>query len=220
MVASEIGWLSEQPAPFRELVLDRCELRKMPVGQRLYSLGDPPGGIYGMVEGFADVLLASGPFPPQLVYIARAGWWVGEAAAVTASERRVEVRARTNVEILHLPARELQVIETLDTRTWRYFARLTVSHMDNALMLASTLVRGDVRSKIINTLIRLAGPIRTIDAETFVPCTQHELGEIAGLSRNSVGPCLKRLERDGLVSRRVYGQIGYNPVRLARSLAT
>jgi len=44
------------------------------------------------------------------------------------------------------------------------------------------------------------------------------LGEMAGLSRNSVGPVLKQLEREALVARRTRGEIAFNPVRLAHTL--
>lgn len=37
---------------------------------------------------------------------------------------------------------------------------------------------------------------------------------MVGLSRNSVGPTLKALEQEGLISRHNYGEIAYNPVRL------
>lgn len=67
------GWLADQDEVFQDLWLDACELRRVAKGNRLYSLGDPPGGIYGLAEGFADIFLAASPLPPFLVHIARPG---------------------------------------------------------------------------------------------------------------------------------------------------
>jgi CRP-like cAMP-binding protein len=209
------GWLAGQPEPFRRAWLEVCELRTVPRGIHLYSLDDPPGGVYGLAEGFADVLMASGYQSPFLGHIARPGWWVGEAAAVTGSPRRVEIRARTAIQVCYVSLQDIEELESRFPRLWRSLAQMTVTHLDNALMLASCLVKGDARTKIASTLIRLAGPDMCEDTEISIPCSQHELGEMAGLSRNSAGPALRGLERDGLISRDVYGWTSFNPMRLA-----
>ena len=212
------GWLAAQPEPFRSAWIAIAEFRAVPRGERLYSLGDPPGGVYGIAEGFADVLVASGYLPPVLGHIARPGWWVGEAAAITGSPRRVEIRARTDLRVCYVSPQDLEELERQFPRLWRALAQLTVLHLDDALMYASALVKGDARTKIASTLIRLAGPEMNFDAEVSVPCSQQDLGEMAGLSRNSAGPALRALARDGLVAGDVYGQITFNPVRLARTM--
>ncbi|MDK3074688.1 Crp/Fnr family transcriptional regulator [Sedimentitalea sp. JM2-8] len=209
------GWLAAQPEPFRRAWLEVGELRTVPRGIHLYSLGDPPGGIYGLAEGFADVLVASGYQSPFLGHIARPGWWVGEAAAVTGSPRRVEIRARTEMQVCYVSLQDIEELESRFPRLWRSLAQMTVTHLDNALMLASCLVKGDARTKIAGTLIRLAGSDMREDADISVPCSQQELGEMAGLSRNSAGPALRGLERDRLIARETYGWISFNPVRLA-----
>lgn len=211
------GWLAAQPEAFREAWLAVAEARPLRRGERLYSLGDPPGGIYGIAHGFADVLMASGYVTPVLAHIARPGWWVGEAAAVTGSPRRVEICARTDVKVLYIPPQALDVLEPRFPYLWRALAQLTVLHLDNAMMYAAALLKGDATARIASTLVRLAGPEMACDADIAIPCTQHDLGEMAGLSRNSAGPAVKRLEGAGLVSRAVCGEIRFNPVRLAHA---
>lgn len=218
-ILTDLGWLAAQPEAFRDRWLEACEYRRLRAGEHLYSLGDPPGGIYGLAEGFIDVLLTATPFPPSLAYIARPGWWVGEGAAVTDTPRRVEVRARTDLGILYLDPQRLKQLTETDPQVWRALGQLTVTHLDNALMLASSLVKGDARVKILTTLVRLAGAVRSRDAVISIPCSQQELGEMVGLSRNSVGPVLRKLEGEGLISREVYGEVAYNPVRLDAALS-
>ncbi len=212
-----LGWLSRQPGAFRDRLLRRCDLRAYAVGDSLYGLDDPPGGIFGLVDGFVDVVLGFGPFTPFLAYIGRPGWWVGEAAAVTGTPRRAEVHARTAVQALYLPADQLAKLTTEDPEAWRSLAQLSVDHLDNALLLASTLNHGGVREKVLATLWRLSGAERETDGPIDLPCMQSEIAEMSGLSRNSVGPAMRRLTREGLIEAE-RGRIRYNPVRIREAL--
>ena len=78
--AVPIGWLAGQPVAFRDALLEAGDVRVMSPGSSIYGLGDPPGGLYGLVEGLVDVLIAPGAWTPMLVHVATPGWWVGEAA--------------------------------------------------------------------------------------------------------------------------------------------
>jgi CRP/FNR family cyclic AMP-dependent transcriptional regulator len=215
--AEQVGWLAEQPARFRAGVLKRCRLRPLQVGTPLYVLGDPPGGVWGLVDGFVDVLLAVGPGSPFLVHIGRPGWWVGEAAAATRTTRRVDVRARTAVHALYLSPKALSELAEEDASAWRCFATLSVAHLDNALSLAVALAPGSVRSKVLATLIRLAGPPVQVDDVVELPCKQSEIAEMTGLTRNSVGPVMRQLIAEGLIEAR-RNRISYNPTRIKRAM--
>lgn len=212
------GWLAAQPEPFRNAWMEVSEFRSVSRGDRLYSLGDPTGGVYGIAEGFADVMAASGYEPPVLGHIARPGWWVGEAAAVTGSPRRVEIRARTDLRVCYVSLQRLEELEEVFPVMWRLLAQLTVLHLDNALMYAASLLKGDARTKLASTLVRLAGPEMLYDADISIPCSQQDLGEMSGLSRNSIGPAFRDLERDGLIRREAYGSVTFNPMKLAKMM--
>jgi CRP/FNR family cyclic AMP-dependent transcriptional regulator len=148
---SEIGWLSRQPPGFREALLDRCVLRA-------YA----PGGVYGVAEGFVDAYVASGVGPPFLGFIGSSGWWAGEAAAITRTHRRAELRARSATDAFYLSMPKFQELTVADPRAFRSFSVLTVTHMDNAFMLASTLAASDTRSRKVSrlTLATTFGKVR------------------------------------------------------------
>lgn len=119
--------------------------------------------------------------------------------------------------ICYLSPQDIESLEPHSPRLWRALGQLSVLNLDNALMYASALLKGDATMKITSTLVRLAGPDMASDAVISLPCSQQELGEMAGLSRNSVGPAIRELERAGLLSRDVYGEIAFNPPRLAQA---
>lgn len=216
-LVTKFGWLSRQPTAFRDSLLNRCKLRAFDTGQKLYGLDDRPGGVFGLAEGYVDVLLASGSSSPFLCFIGGPGWWVGEAAAGTGTSRRVEICARTAALAFELPASEFGRITAENPEAWRCFAELTVDHMDNALMLASTMAAENIHDRVASTLYRLAGAYRASDETIELPCTQREIAEMAGLSRNSVGPVMRTLANARLVH---YGRgrVSFNPVHLCRLL--
>lgn len=214
---SRVGWAAGLPDSLRQELFAACELRLLPAGAHVFGLDGPTGGVWGLGAGYANILIGAGPFPPVLAFIAQPGWWAGEAALLTGTRRRAEIVARTDAKLLYLsPARQAE-LEKRHPDIWRHLARITVEHLDNALLLAATLGRGDPRSKVLATLIRLAGPYQAVDAETAFPCSQQDLAELTALSRNSVGPALRDLEREGLVRRPAWGEIAFNPVILART---
>lgn len=116
-----------------------------------------------------------------------------------------------------MPAARFQELTAKDPRTFRNFAELTVSHLDNALLLASALAVTDSRSRIALTLYRLAWSFREIADRFELPCTQSEIAEMAGLSRNSAGPILRRMATEGLIQIG-RNQVRYDPVHLRRAL--
>mgnify|MGYP003860073455 CR=1 FL=1 len=217
VVMRRTGWLSRQPAWFRDRVLDLCETRTYQVGEKLYGLDDRTGGMFGIVEGFVDVILGVGPFPPFLAFVGRPGWWVGEAAAMTNTNRRSEVHARTPAQALYLSAERMVTLTTDDPEAWRRFAQLSVDHMDNALLLAATLNHANLRERVLATLWRLSGPESQSDEMIELPCMQTEIAELAGLSRNSVGPIMRRLVDEGLIEMQ-RRRLRYRPMMVRKAL--
>ncbi len=174
--------------------------------------------MFCLTDGLLDVLLSAGPFPPFLACIARPGWWAGEAGVATGTPRPADLRARSDVEALYLSRASLDRLSTEEPGLWRGLTGITVSHLDNVIMLAATLACGDVRGRVAMTLCRLAGPDPQSDEDASVTCSHRELAEMAGLSRNSVGPAIKQMERAGLVHQE-YVRIRFNPARLYASLS-
>lgn len=213
------GWLSRQPEAFRNRVAAQCNLRFLKAGERLTSLDDPPGGIHGLASGALNIYLASGPFPPFLCYIAYPGWWTGEAAAATRTGRRVEQVARLDCTVLFLPEAGLKKLAAEDSETWKRLEQITVSHMDNALGLASILAGSDKRLRVLGTLERLADQFEPCKQIITVVATQSDLAEMIGLTRNSIGPVLSDLAQDGII-RLNYGELEIDRKRLGAAIGS
>ncbi len=211
---TSVGWLAQQPAAFQERLLAASELRTIAAREVIYAIDDPPGGLYGVADGYINVLIASGPFPPRLVHIGGPGWWVGEAAVASLTPRRAELNARTRLEILYVSAIALDQIAADEPAFWRRLATLTVQHLDLALELMICRASTDLGLRLATTLNRLANPRMKHERVVELPINQEELGEIAGLSRNTVGRELTVLLKSGCIEKR-YGRIAVHRARLA-----
>lgn len=194
-----IGWLGSLSETTRRTMLNASELRHVPANSTLYGLEDPPGGIYGIADGFVDVLAAPGPFPMRLVHVASVGWWVGEAAAVTRSGRRVELKTRTNVTVAYLSARNLERLAGQDPLLWRDIAALTVRHLDTTMLYAASFASTDLMLRLLMTFARVIGPSIDLSSSLTVPIGQSDLAELTGLSRNTISRLLSALSQQGCV---------------------
>src|SRR5271165_3020095 len=102
-IVARQGWLSYAPPRFRQKVLDRCLLEAFSAGATIYSVGDPPGGMYGLVAGKLAISIAPGERGPYIGHFAQPGTWFGEAAAFTEQPRRIGLSVTRETGVLHLP---------------------------------------------------------------------------------------------------------------------
>ena len=103
-VVSRQGWLSFAPPPFRQIVLDRCKLQDFKAGATIYSVGDPPGGMYGLVRGSFALSIAPGERGPYVAHFGRPGTWFGEAEALVEQARWVTLSVTRDSSVVHLAA--------------------------------------------------------------------------------------------------------------------
>ena len=195
----EVGWIAGLPADLQEALLSSAEVRERTVGASIYREGDTPGGLFGLVSGSLGVLATLGPFAPRLVHVARPGWWVGEASMVSGTRTRVEVRARTPSTIAVVSAATIAEVARSAPDIWRFLNVLTVAHLDNALLFAGCVLAPGARERIAATLLRLSAPQPPECEAVELRVSQSELAELAGLSRNSVGPVLRELQAGGTI---------------------
>ncbi|MGA8169994.1 MAG: Crp/Fnr family transcriptional regulator [Methylocystis sp.] len=196
------GWLSLTPRSFQRDVLDRCFLARFEPGEPIYGVGDPPGGMFGLVSGGVSVSVAPGERGPYFAHFARPGTWMGEAAAITGQPRRVGLTATRNAELLHLPLQEILAIVDKNPGAWRLFALITIGHLDMAIGASDDLMIRDHVKRCVAVLLRLAG-CRQASPADFSPIeidvSQEEMAVLSNVARTSAGAVLRKLEAKGCV---------------------
>jgi len=213
-IVSTRGWLSLTPAPFRAAVLSRVSLQAFEPGVSIYSVNDPPGGMYGLVAGSVKVAMAPGEDGPFIGHIMTPGSWSGYGPAIAGCNRIIGLTAGRNCEALLLPLHAINEILAREPIGWRYLAGLALIDTQTALGAMDDLMIRDEFRRLVAVLLRAGGyrhnggSIDGAGAEPiWVDVNQTDLAHMCNLSRTTTGAILRRLEAERLVAIG-YGQIG------------
>ena len=210
-IVARQGWLSFPPPPFRQTVLERCRLESFTAGATIYSVGDPPGGMYGLVAGKLAISIAPGERGPYVGHFAQPGTWFGEAAAFTEQPRRIGLATTRETEVLHLPLHAIREIVAADPGAWRWFGLASIAHIDTAVGGADDLLIRDHIKRFVAVLLRLGGcRYRTPPGPPIeIDVNQEDLAAMTNLARTTAGALLHKLQAAGHV------EVGYRNIRLA-----
>ena len=217
-VLARRGWLSLVDEEFRDAVLRRAVLRKFRSGETIYRFGDPPGGLWAIVDGAVRIEVPSTRLVPGMDHFADPGYWFGEATLIYETPRRVGVITTRSSTLAGLPLADCTALLTEKPSRWRWIALLSTINLDVMIALASDLLLDDPRDRIIATLLRLAGFRHGMfmpPSPIAVTLSQDRLAQIANLSRTVVSEVLLSLQAQGIVD------IGYRSVSVidAKELA-
>jgi len=202
-LVSRRGWLSMTPPTFRRTVLGRCKLEVFKAGAPVYSVGDPPGGMFGLVRGGLALSIAPGERGPYVAHFVRPGTWMGEGAAFTEQPRRIGLAVTRDSKLLHLPLRVIREIVAADPGAWRFFGLAAMAHIDVAIGAADDLLIRDHIKRSIAVLLRLGGCryLTPPDSQPLeVDVSQEDFAAMTNTARTTAGAILRTLETAGHVS--------------------
>ena len=194
------GWLCHTPTSFQREVLDQCLLEQFKAGTSIYSIGDEPGGMFGIVAGCLGISLAPQEQGPYTAHLALPGTWFGEAAVFTRQPRRVGLIATRDTKLLHLPLRAIDEIVKRDPSAWRLLGLITIGHLDVAIGGSDDLMIRNHVKRFVAVLLRM-GNCRLVSPRKRRPIeidmNHEDLAHMANVARTTAGAILRKLEADG-----------------------
>lgn len=211
-----MGWLAAMPVGFQNEILGRADIRRAEAGQPLYLLGEDARGLYGLTEGIVEVSIAGSLERSGLIYLARRGWWFGALEIFTTRPRRFHIQARTDCELLFVPAAQVRQICGLAPDYWEPFASLMCGNYE-AMADAVAMMRDPSPDRRVATALLILYRRQT-ETSPLIEATQPDIASIANVSLRSVASALARMENDGLVARG-YGTVEIlDPDRLSQRI--
>ena len=207
-IMCEAGWLAQMPEVFRTRLLQNALLLKFDAGQVIFRPGDPAGGIYGLVAGTVTVDTAPPDSTPRLIHIAVPGGWTGEDSFMTGKPRRIELFARSETWVMHVPLETMEQMAASDPSNIRAFGVISILAADKLLRIVHDLQKTSVSSRIASALHRMSW---STDAPISV--SQENLGTLTNTSRKQVNSAVRRFVKAGWV------EVGYRSITVTNPSA-
>ncbi|MBA4806689.1 Crp/Fnr family transcriptional regulator [Brevundimonas sp.] len=206
------SWFGAIAPERRDALLASATIVARKNGARIYATGDPPNGLWGVVEGRVRLLDYPVVGAEVLIRSLCPGAWFGELSTIDAGPRPQDAVAFGSVTLLHIPHAVWVGLARSLPDLHHDLALLACAHQRAALAFIGQRVAQPVPARLAGALLSAThdggqGPLAI---------RQDELALIVGVSRQTLNRTLKSFERDGVLRTR-YGAIEIlDPDRLRR----
>ncbi len=200
-------WFAGLPEALQDRLLHLASLRQLAGGERLFSRGDAPCGLYAVLDGGIRVSGFSESGKEAVLTLLDPPTWFGEIAVFDQQPRTHDAVAEPASLIVHVPQVALEQLLDAHPRYWRELGLLVTTK----LRLAFTAMEGMALLPIVVRLARRLALMaegygeRTHLSRT-VEVSQEQLAMMVSTSRQTANHLLKELESRGLI-RLQYGSI-------------
>lgn len=203
------AWFRELPSAMRDALLTHAALRKLEAGEALFARGDPFDGLYCVASGAVLIHAHGVDGKAALLGLLEPGAWFGEICLFDGLARTHDAHAATRGSVLHIPRDRLEAMLASHPAWWREFGKLLAGKTREAFRYVE---EAQLLSPVARTARRLAaiaraygdqpcapGPTPATARPRSVHIPQEQLGQMLGLSRQTVNHALRELESRGLL---------------------
>jgi len=201
-------WFRGLPVELQDGLLDAARIRVFRAGERIFSRGDPPSGLFASLEGAVRIAAIADAGKEALLTLVEPPAWFGEIAVFDGLARTHDAVADSEATVLQVPEAALAALLASEPSYWRDVALL----MTHKLRLMFAVVE---EAAVLPIAVRLARRLLN-RAEGYgewhdrtsrsVVVRQDLLAAMLATSRQTANQVLKRLETRGII-RLTYGQI-------------
>lgn len=168
--------------------------------------GEPVQSWLGVVDGLVKIQRVQKDGKVVAYTGVPAGSWFGEGSVIRRDARRYDVVAMRDSRILHVPSATFRWLLDVSIE----FNHFIIEHLNERLAQNMNLVETDrlidPDARVARVIVGLFNTVLYPNMGPFVPISQEEFAELAGLSRQRTNAAVKNLEKAGLV-RGAYGGI-------------
>ena len=202
------SWFGTLETPLQDALIGIAALRRLGAGEILFRRGDPPDGLYCVVEGTIRIGATSADGREALLAVLEPVNWFGEIGVFDRQPRTHDARADGNTTLLHMPQPAL--IALLDNAPALLHAvalllthklRLTFTVLEETALLPAPV-------RVARRLLLMAdgyGDLR-LGSRRVLRVPQEQLAQLLALSRQTVNQVLKDFQARGIL-KLAYGEI-------------
>ena len=213
-------WFSHLPASFQDSLLAAARERRLTAGQRLFQRGDPPCGLYAVLDGAVRIGAVSEQGKEALLSLVEAPHWFGEISLFDGQPRTHDAYAVGPCTLLNIP--QATLLKLLDEHPvyWRHLALLMSHKLRLTFINLEQLSLLPAPARLAHRLLMIAEGYGEIDApRRLLQLPQEQLASMLSLSRQTTNQILKDLQGQGIIGLG-YGEIEILDAVRLRALAT
>lgn len=208
-------------APELDQVLrSRARRRHIEKGQSLYTHGSPPDAIFCVERGFVRLSVTAANGREAVLSVLEPGQWFGEVSLFSKALRLHNATAVVASDLLVLPATDFHDIVDRNPDFLLELLRLVCSRYKSALQRVDAITLFPLPVRLARRLVAdlEEGHAGARDGEPVLKLSQENLGQMLGVTRQSVNRQLREWEAQGIV-RLQYGRIVIVNESMLRQLA-
>lgn len=211
-------WFSHLPAALQEELLGQSCLRQLAAGQRLFSRGDRPCGLYAVLQGAIRIGAVDREGKEALLTLVEPPHWFGEISLFDGQPRTHDAFAEGPTQLLQIPQGALLELLERQPRYWREFALLMSQKLRLAFIALEAMSLLPAAPRLARRLLLIAEGYGETGPRRVIQLAQEQLALMLALSRQTTNQILKDLEARGAL-RLTYGEIEILDLDLLRQVA-
>jgi len=196
-------WFSGLPKPLADALVGAGVVHDLGDGERLFSRGDLPGGLYAVLDGAIRISGVSESGKEALLILLESPQWFGEISVFDRQPRTHDAIAEGASRVMQVPQPALDALLATEPRWWRDLGLLVTGKLRLAFITLEDVA-------LLPTPVRLARRLALM-AEGYgerrsqaltrrtVEVSQDQLALMLAVSRQTVNHLLKELEARGLI---------------------
>lgn len=213
-------WYSHLPVELQNSLLDMSRVRRLPPGHRLFKRGDPPCGLYAVLEGAMRVGAVNEQGKEALLSVIEAPHWFGEICLFDGQPRTHDAVSVGPCTLLHLPQAMLLALLQAQPVHWRHLALLMSHKLRLMFVNLEHLSLMPASARLAHRLLLIAEGYGETDAvRRVLQLPQEQLALMVSLSRQTTNQILKDLQGQGILHLG-YGEIEILDIERLRALTT
>lgn len=202
------SWFGALEPTLQDALVGIATVRRLGAADVLFRRGDPPDGLYCVLDGTICIGATSADGREALLAVLEPVNWFGEIGVFDRQPRTHDARADGNTTLLHMPQAALVALLDSKPALLHAFAlllthklRLTFTVLEETALLPAPV-------RVARRLLLMAdgyGDLR-LGSRRVLRVPQEQLAQLLALSRQTVNQVLKDLQARGIL-KLAYGEI-------------
>ncbi|MEX5560853.1 Crp/Fnr family transcriptional regulator [Pseudomonas rhodesiae] len=193
-------WFRHLPGDLQRSLLAAARLRTLAAGQWLFKRGDPPCGLYAVLDGAVRISAVNAQGKEAVLSLVETPYWFGEICLFDGLPRTHDALAMGPCTLLHVPQAAMLALLEHQPVYWREIALLMSHKLRLSLINIEQMSLMPASARLAHRLLMIAegyGEIEQARRELQLP--QEDLAAMLGLSRQTINSLLKSLEQQGII---------------------